>query len=287
MNLKRLAAKLAKTMGTADLKDIDERLARLPTRLNEFGYDPFGLKPTGLKPSLVTISWIYRNYFRVELNGVGNIPEGRVLLISNHSGQLPIDGVMIGTGIFLEGEPPRMVRSMVERFVPNLPWVSTYFSRMGQMLGTPDNCIRMLENDEAVLVFPEGARGINKMIWQRYQLQQFGLGFMRLALATNTPIVPIGVVGAEEQAPAVYNLKKVARLIGAPNLPITVTMPLLGPLGMLPMPTKYHIHFGEPIQFEGDPNDEDAVIERKVREVRSAIRSLLTYGLKHRRSIFW
>ena len=114
---------------------------------------------------------------------------------------------MIGTALLLEGQPPRPLRSMVERWVPSLPHVSTLFARLGQVLGTPENCRYLLENEEVVLVFPEGARGISKTIDKAYQLQEFGHGFMRLAMENKTPIVPVGVVGAEEQ----YRLYGISR----------------------------------------------------------------------------
>lgn len=263
-----------------------EQIAALPTRLNEFGFDEFGFSPEWVKKALLPAALIYRYYFRVELFGVENLPEGRVLLISNHSGQIPIDGVMIGVGVFLEGNPPRILRSMVERWVPTLPFVSTFFARVGQVLGAPENARALLERDEALLVFPEGARGINKLWWDRYQLAPFGLGFMRLALETRTPIVPVAVVGAEEQLPSLGNLRPLARLLGMPAVPLLPQL-LVPFAGWLPLPTKYRIHFGEPMYFSGDANDEDVVIEEKVEEVRKRIQFMLTYGLKTRRHVFW
>ncbi len=130
---------------------------------------------------------------------------------------------MIGVALLLEADPPRAIRSMVEKWVPSLPYVSTFMARVGQIVGTPENCRRLLEAEEAILVFPEGVRGIGKLWPQRYQLQDFGLGFMRLALETDTPIVPIAVVGAEEQAPALMDVKPLAKLLGFPSFPLTVT----------------------------------------------------------------
>src|SRR6185436_5711376 len=147
--------------------------------------------------------------------------------------------------------------------------------------------IELLENDEAVIAFPEGIRGMNKLIWERYQLQEFGQGFMRLALETRTPIVPIAVVGSEEQAPAIANLMPLARLLRMPAFPITLTWPWLGPLGMLPLPVKYRITFGEPMTFEGNPSDEDEVIGEKVEQVKARIATMLAQGLRRRRSLFW
>jgi 1-acyl-sn-glycerol-3-phosphate acyltransferase len=144
----------------------------------------------------------------------------------------------------------------------------------------------MLEAGECVLVFPEGVRGMNKLYKDRYKLKRFGTGFMRLALEAQTPIVPIAVVGSEEQQPGLANLESVGRMLGMPAFPITATFPLLGPLGMLPLPVKYHVYFGEPLHFQGAPTDEDAVIEEKVERVKSAITTLFERGLRERRGVF-
>jgi 1-acyl-sn-glycerol-3-phosphate acyltransferase len=265
---------------------IRRRFRDIPTRLNENGVDQFGFDPEFASNVAPYMGWVYENYFRVEQHGVDNVPDGRCLLIGNHSGQLPFDAMMITMAIFLERSKPRVPRAMIEKFVTDLPFVSYFMERCGQLIGTPDNCRRVLESEEAILVFPEGVRGINKLFHERYQLKNFGLGFMRLALETNTPIVPIGVIGAEEQAPALANLRKIGKFFGLPALPITPQM-LLGPLGVLPLPTKYRIYFGEPMHFKGDPNDEDSEIELKVHKVKDAVKQLLERGLHERKNIFW
>lgn len=261
--------------------DVEERLARLPSRANEYGIDPFGLDLEFSKAAIAPVLWLYRNYFRVEVYGAENIPAGRTMLIANHSGQLPFDGAMIGAAALCEGEPPRIVRAMVEKWVPSLPYASSIFARLGQVVGTPENCRRLLSQGETILVFPEGVRGISKLYRNRYQLQEFGNGFMRLALETDTPIVPVAVIGAEEQAPAFADLKGVARLVGMPSLPVTLTgVPL-------PLPAKYRIYFGEPMRFSGNFDDEDAAIEKKVRQVKATIQAMLNQGLRDRKGIFW
>jgi 1-acyl-sn-glycerol-3-phosphate acyltransferase len=259
------------------------KLRALPTRQNEYGFDPFGFNRDDAKLVVLLTRFLYKVYFRVEAFGVERVPAGRVLLVSNHSGQLPFDGLGIGGAMFFEHEPPRVVRAMVERYVQTLPFLSYMFARWGQITGTPENCRRLLEDEEAILVFPEGAKGISKPFTQRYQLQEFGLGFMRLALETRAPVVPIAVIGAEEQAPAV-NVKPLARLIGAPAFPV---LPLPPFFPVLPYPTKYRIYFGEPLTFDGDPDDEDEVLEEKVKHVRNEIQSMIRVGLKERKHIFW
>jgi 1-acyl-sn-glycerol-3-phosphate acyltransferase len=206
-----------------------------------------------------------------------------VLVVANHSGQLPYDGLVIGASLLLDRSPPRFPRSMIERFVPTLPFVSYILSRWGQITGTPENCRRLLEDEECILVFPEGARGIAKPFSQRYQLAEFGNGFMRLALETGAPIVPCAVIGAEEQAPAV-NVKPLARLLGAPAFPVVPYPPFVP---VVPLPVKYRLYFGEPMRFDGDPDDDDDVLGEKVRAVRNAIQSMIWSGLKEREHVFW
>jgi len=264
-------------------EDVAERIDMLPKKnLNEFGVDEFGFDPEMVKLIAPAAVWMYRNYFRVKTYGTENIPEsGRFLMIGNHSGQLPFDAFMVGVASLLEAPKPRVLRSMVERWSAELPFVSHLFVRMGQVVGDPATCRRLLEADEGVLVFPEGARGINKMFAQRYQLTDFGHGFMRLALETHSPIVPVAVVGAEEQAPAVANIKPIAKMAGLPAAPLI--FPQVVPL---PLPTQYHIHFGEPLTFKGDPDDDDDVIAGHVKKVKNTITRMLQRGLEMRESIF-
>jgi 1-acyl-sn-glycerol-3-phosphate acyltransferase len=262
--------------------ELVSRIDDLPRKnLNEFGVDPFGYDPETIKLVAPVAVWLYRNYFRVQAYGLENLPEGRFLLIANHSGQLPFDAMMIGTACLLDTERPRLLRSMVERWSAELPFVSSLFVRMGQVVGDPAVCRRLLESDEGVLVFPEGARGINKLFSQRYQMTNFGHGFMRLALETNAPIVPVALVGAEEQAPAVADIKPLAKAMGFPAFPLV--LPQVVPL---PLPVKYHIHFGEPMTFEGDPNDDDEVVGKHVKRVRNTIQRMLQSGLERRTGIF-
>ena len=268
-------------------EDFLAKLRSVPTKRNEFGVDPFGFDPDFLAWSLPMAHFLYRKYFRVDAHRVENVPEGPVLLVANHSGQIPIDGMMIATSMLLDHPQPRVVRSMIERWVPTLPFVSYYMARCGQILGTPENCRALLRAGECVLVFPEGARGISKTWDKRYQLQDFGLGFMRLALESGAPIVPVAVIGAEEQAPALHNATSLAKLIGAPSFPITPTFPWLPLVGLLPYPVKYRLWYGDPIHFSGDPDDDDQVIAGKVDEVKKTLAGLVDHGLKTRDSIFW
>lgn len=267
-------------------REIDDRIRKIPTRLNEFGFDPWGLHPDTVRRTLLPALALYKFYFRVETHDIERVPPGRVLLIANHAGQLPFDAAMLSVAMLLEAEPPRIVRGMAEYWVSQLPWVSIFAARGGAASGTPDTCREMLEAGEAVVVFPEGVRGMNKLYRDRYKLMRFGTGFLRLALEAQAPIVPVAIVGSEEQNPGLANVERLGRMLGMPAFPITATFPLLGPLGMLPMPVKYRMYFGEPIHFHGSPTDDDAVVEEKVEQVKSAITALFERGLRERRGVF-
>lgn len=266
---------------------VDHRMARLPTRLNEYGYDPFGLDPEFGRQLIVAMCLVYRYWLRVETRGIERVPEGRVLLVANHAGNtFAWDGAMLGMAMLLEAEPPRMVRGMAEYYLPTIPFFGVFMHRMGSVVGTPANCAHLLAHDEAVMVFPEGQRGFVKPYAQRYRLQPFGLGFMRLALETDTPIVPIGIVGGEEQSPGIANVRALGRLVGAPAFPITPLFPWLGLAGFLPLPVKFRIHFGEPLRFDGDPSEDDAAIEERVEQVKRSIRDLVHEARAARRGWF-
>ena len=267
--------------------EVEARLARLPTTLNEYGVDPFGYDPSYVARMLLPIALIYRNWLRVETTGIERVPAGRVLLIGNHGGNtFAWDGAMLTMAMLMDAEPPRAVRGMAEYYLPTLPFFGTMMHRMGSVVGTPSNCAQLLDRGEAIMVFPEGERGFVKPYSKRYQLQRFGLGFMRLALETDTPIVPVGIVGSEEQSPGLLRSQWLGKLVGAPVAPITLTFPWLGLAGFLPLPVKFRLHFGEPLRFDGDPHDEDAVIEKKVDEVKDAIRAGIAKGLAARRGWF-
>jgi 1-acyl-sn-glycerol-3-phosphate acyltransferase len=257
----------------------------VPLNLTATGVDPFGLDPQWTKYALASVALLHRHYFRTDVSGTAHIPRTRVLLVANHSGQVPIDGALLGAALFMDVEPPRFMRAMVEKWTQTLPFVSLLFSRVGQVVGVPENAKHLLTNEEALLVFPEGTRGISKPFSKRYQLADFGIGFMRLAIETGTPIVPVAVIGGEEQYVSLGNFDALARTFRMPSFPILPQ--LLLPFGALPLPTRYRIQFGEPMRFGGDPDDDDSVIEEKVIVVKATIQSMLNRGLKQRRSVFF
>jgi 1-acyl-sn-glycerol-3-phosphate acyltransferase len=250
----------------------------------EGGADPFGFDGLTARRAAAVCAFFHRMYFRTEVFDIDRVPSGRVLLIANHSGQIPIDATIIGCAMFFDANPPRVTRAMVEKWVATLPFVSTFFSRVGQVVGVPENARRLLEMGELVLAFPEGIRGVAKPFMRRYQLEEFGHGFMRLAMETKTPIVPVAVIGAEEQYVSFGNVKWAARALGLPVFPLLPQ--LLVPGGMMPLPTKYRLFFGEPMRFEGDPNDDYRVADNAFL-VKEAVAHLLRRGLLQRKSVFF
>lgn len=269
-------------------RDLWDRILEIDAGQNEHGYDPFGFQPEYLKYVLPVAQFLYDKYFRTEAFGIENIPDsGRVMLVSNHTGQIPMDGLLIAAGCLFDRRSPRMARSMVERWVPTLPFISYFLARCGQVVGTRENCRILLRREGCILVFPEGAEGITKTYDRAYELERFGLGFMRLALETDTPVIPIGVVGGEEQLPSVWNFESLAKLLNMPAFPVTPTWPLLGVPGGIPLPVKYRIYFGEPMEFDGAPDDEDRRIQTKVDRVKGAVRGLIDRGLSERKGVFF
>lgn len=262
-------------------REVEAAFAALSMDLNDLGYDRWGFHPSAAKVYMSVAKQI-ASYFRPEVHGIGNVPDGRVLIVPNHSGQLPFDALVVAVSMLLSAKPPRLVRSMAERWFPTLPWVNIAFSRCGVVVGDPINCRNLLNAGNAILVFPEGTRGSGKPFTKRYQLADFGRGFMRLALQTDSPIVPVGIVGAEESIISITNLEPVAKLLGFPYAPVPIGLPVLGPLAFIPWPTKFHLYFGEPLHFDGHFDDEDEVIEKKVQKVKKAVDDLIKEGLAAR-----
>jgi 1-acyl-sn-glycerol-3-phosphate acyltransferase len=262
--------------------EVAARIDRLDLTLNEYGYDRWGASPAAAKRLLTFVSWLYKRYFRVETHGLERVPAGAVLLVGNHSAQLAYDGMLLCAAFVLEAEPPRFVRAMIERFFAEPPFVNMVMARMGQLVGIPDNARRLLlEERSAVLVFPEGERGGGKLFRDRYKLMGFGQGFLRLAMETQTPIVPFGFIGGEEMVPSFSRMKPIARLLGVPYAPLTPTvLPL-------PLPAKVHILFGEPMRFEGTGTEEDEIVLPLVQRVERSVEELIEQGLALRKGVFF
>ena len=268
--------------------EIRERAKRITTELNEYGYDAFGFDRKAFVSRSIVLTLAYRYWFRVESRGVENLPKsGPVLLVANHAGNtFAWDAAMLSAACFLEAEPPRLARGLAEYYLPQLPFLGDAMVQAGSVVGTPENCAHLFERGECVMVFPEGARGAIKPYAKAYQLQRFGLGFMRMALEFGVPILPVGIVGSEEASPGLYDSKLLARLVGAPGFPITPTFPWLGLLGFVPLPVKFRIRFGKPMRFHGEHDAEDAQIEPDVEKVKAEIARLIAEGLAGRQGWF-
>jgi len=246
----------------------------------EGAYDSFGLSAGALRSALPFLYALYRLYFRVRSEGHQHIPtDGPAVMVANHGGLLPFDGAMTAVDVFLHTDPPRLARSIVDLWAGTLPFVNVFFARVGQVIGTPENFTALLDEGELVLVFPEGIDGIRKPINQRYQLQRFHVGFIEHALRAQVPIIPVGILGSDDQAPILYDMKPLARLLGLPVAPITPTFPWLGPVGLLPYPVSYRIIYGEPLLLHdrfGPEAAEDAPLVRELSsEVRRTVQHLL------------
>jgi 1-acyl-sn-glycerol-3-phosphate acyltransferase len=194
------------------------------------------------------------------------------MLVGNHSGGVPVDGGMVLASLFFDHEPPRHCHGMVEYFAQTWPVVSPWFSRIGQLTGLPEHAVRLLGDGRLLMVFPEGVRGTGKLYRDRYRLERFGTGFVRIALRTASPIVPLAFIGGEEALPTVFHAQRLARLINAPYVPVP---PYLVPV---PLPLPCEIHFGEPVSFPGTGDESEEVIETYVDELKSRINGLIGRG---------
>ncbi len=257
----------------------------------EYETDEWGMDPEVLEAVIPFFEFLYRKYWRVTMTGLEHVPNtGRALFVVNHSGQLPFDGAMLATGIKLDHPRNRLVRTMFASWFPTLPFAATLFVKCGQVTATEDNGIRLLENDELVSVFPEGIKGVGKLYKDRYQLVRFGRGgFIRMALKTQTPILPVSVVGAEETYMSLAKSDLIAKMIGFPFFPITPTFPWLGLLGVIPMPTKWYIDIGEPILMDGYGSKADQnllLVSQLTDQVRGVVQKMINDRLAQRQSVF-
>ena len=263
----------------------------LAKRGPDYEVDEFGFDPQFTESFLPVFQALYRDYWRIETTGVQHVPAtGRALLVSNHAGVLPWDGTMIKTAVFTEHPHPRHVRALVASTFMGMPVLSWFLRRTGQTVGHPDDTRRLLERDELVLVFPEGVRGTGKNFRDRYRLRRFGRGgFVATAIRAGAPIIPISVIGSEELYPMVSDVPAVAKLFGLPYFPITPFFPWLGPLGLIPLPSKWRIQFHAPIHVEEHPAaaaDEQHLVMALADEVRETIQQGIYENLKLRRGVF-
>jgi 1-acyl-sn-glycerol-3-phosphate acyltransferase len=265
---------------------------RLAMRGRSEEVDDFGFDPIYEQKARTALEFLYTRYFRIETTGIDRVPSrGRCLLVANHSGTLPLDGVMLRTAVKLEHASPRDVRWLTEDFIYHMPYLGSIMNRLGAVRACQENAERLLAKEQLVAVFPEGVKGIGKLFSERYRLQRFGRGgFIKLCLRTNTPIVPVAIVGAEETNPLLFRFEYLSKALGIPYVPVTPTFPALGPLGLLPAPTKWQIHFGEPLDFGGhgrDAADDELLVGKLAERVRATIQGMLDRAVGSRKSIFF
>ncbi|MBU2695059.1 lysophospholipid acyltransferase family protein [Pimelobacter sp. 30-1] len=232
---------------------------------------------------------VAQKWFRIEVRGVENIPaEGGALVVSNHSGTIPVDGLM--TMVSIHDQTGRHLRPLGADLVFRLPVVGSLARKGGATLACNEDAERMLSDGKLVGVWPEGFKGIGKPFSDRYKLQRFGRGgFVSAALRTGVPIVPLSVVGAEEIYPLVGNIPSLARLLGVPYIPITPFFPLLGPLGLVPLPSKWLLEFGEPIrtdEYDAGAAEDPMLVFNVTDQVRETIQHTLYNLLRERESVF-
>lgn len=257
------------------------------------GVDAFGRSTRISDRYSGLLDFLYKTYFRVESRGLGHLPDtGRALIVSNHSGLVPYDSLMIMHAVALEHSQKRQVRPLVEDFLFHFPYLGTALNRLGGVRACPENAERLLDDEQLVAVFPEGQKGISKLFADRYQLQRFGRGgFIKLALRKNAPIIPTAVVGAEEIHPTLGRIHLPGKPFGLPYLPLTPTFPWLGLAGLLPLPSKWFIAFGEPMfintEFGPEGAEDRVLVNRLSEQVRGRIQALLDELLKGKKRGFF
>jgi 1-acyl-sn-glycerol-3-phosphate acyltransferase len=275
-----------------------EGLAGVFVRLRMIGtaesVDEFGYDPAFHARVLPLVRLLYQRWWRVELSGIEQVPaSGRLMLVGNHSGALfPWDGVMIAEA--LRADHPsggRLARPLVEDFVYQMPFLGPYLARAGLVRASAANARRLLTHEQAVIVFPEGAKGLGKYYRDRYRLQRFARGgFVALALRTRTPLVPVAVVGGEEIHPVLARWQWLARGLDLPYFPVTPTFPWLGLWGLIPLPTKWHLVFGTPIDLAAehgpDAHRDELLVNRLTEEIRERMQRMVVAALAERDSIF-
>jgi len=270
---------IARRVLPAPLREVADKL-----RVTDAGHgvDTFGLSAGGAARGLAVTYWLYEYYFRVESHHAERIPaEGRALLACNHSGMLPLDAMMVCHDVMRHSPGHRVARTAMDYFVPGLPFVNLVFSRAGGVTGSRGNFHALLEADELLAVFPEGVPGIGKPFSQRYQLQTWREGHAELAIRHGAPVVPMCVIGAEEQWPQLTRINGISAF-GAPYLPVPATP--------LPLPVKYHIWYGEPVPIpelypRAAAHDAAAVKEAAAR-IKAEVAKLIAHGLEQREGIF-
>jgi 1-acyl-sn-glycerol-3-phosphate acyltransferase len=254
-----------------------------PATLPDFGFDADFLNKTA-----PVLEFLWAKYFRVRLTGMENVPStGTALLVSNHSGGLPYDGAMLMHATHAHHPAGRPLRPLVASFAFQSSWIRPVVARLGGVRASMDNALALCQTGQLIGVFPEGLRGVGKLYRERYRLTHFGRGgFVRLARTANVPIIPVAIVGAEETHPLLGKMTRLARPFGLPYIPITPTFPWLGPVGLLPVPTKWSIKIGEPMTLPPGAGTKDENLEM-AETVRSRLDHMIAELLATRRSVIF
>jgi 1-acyl-sn-glycerol-3-phosphate acyltransferase len=255
--------------------------------VDEFGFDP-ELTERVLAPAA---RFFHRRWWRIDWVGLEHVPStGAALLVSNHAGTLPWDAIMLKFGVLDHHPARRHVRLLAADLAFQMPFVGALARKSGNTLATAEDAFRLLERGDILGVFPEGFKGVGKPWRERYRLQRFGRGgFIEIALRARCPIVPVSIVGSEEIYPMIHNAKTLARLFGFPYFPITPFFPWLGPLGAIPLPSKWIVEFGQPILTDhvaGDAWEDPITVLEMTDRVRDEIQQTLHRNLRRRRSVF-
>lgn len=256
--------------------------------VDDFGFDPHFAETVWFP----AVRQVYQKWFRVEVSGIENLPaEGAALLVANHAGAVPVDALICSVAVRDNHPNERYLRPLAADMAFETPVVSDIARRIGATLACNEDAEALLRQGELTGVWPEGFKGIGKLYKDRYKLQRFGRGgFVTTAIRTQAPIIPVSIVGSEEIYPMVADLKPLARALGLPYFPVTPLFPWLGPLGMVPLPSKWHIHFGRPIETSGydvAAADDPMVVFDLTDHVREEIQQTLFRMLSRRGSVYF
>lgn len=279
----------------ADLEQaIRSLLAFMRRRLSgDYPIDDYGFDQDLTEHVVMPLSRpLYQRWWRVRTLGITHVPDtGGALLVANHAGTLPFDAVMTKLSVYDEHPRRRHVRELAADLALKAPVIGPLARKTGNTLANADDAVNLLHAGELVGVWPEGFKGIGKPYRDRYKLQRFGRGgFVEVAMRAGVPIIPVATIGSEEIYPIVANIKPLARLLGVPYFPLTWQFPLLGPLGLVPLPSKWVIEFGDPIhteQYGKEAADDPMLVFEITNRVRDTIQQMIYRNLMGRRSIFF
>jgi 1-acyl-sn-glycerol-3-phosphate acyltransferase len=299
--LAQIAARLAPPEVGADVKrpedllgSVRELLARpwqaagalrLADEIDEFGRDPGYVARA--RPVL---EWCLERYFQVDVEGIEHVPtEGAAILVCNRGGVLPWDGVILATALRARHPAARVLRWLTEDFVQHAPFLGATLNRLGAARACQENAERLLRDGQLLAVFPEGEKGVAKLFRERYRLQRFGRGgYVKLALRTRVPLLPVAIVGAEESYPLLHRVSAFSRALGVPFVPVTPLFPWLGPLGLVPLPSRWRIVLGPPVtellDHPASVADDAGVVNALSERVRATLQRMLDEAVARRGS---